>query len=189
MRIIAGKFRGKNLAKSDHLKKTLRPTTDKAREALFNILAHGKKIKETGFELVGANVLDVCCGSGAVGFEAISRGAKSVSFIEKNREHLELVLKNSEVLQLTSEVKTMALDAKRLPKNSEAFDLVFLDPPYEEDYSSIISSLVEQNWISPKTLFVIEFQSNKSHDFLPENFTLLDERSYGRGSFAFLKKS
>lgn len=187
MRIIAGKFRGKNLAKSDYLKE-LRPTTDKAREALFNILSHGKKIKETGFELVGANVLDVCCGSGAVGFEAISRGAKSVSFIEKNRDHLDLVRKNSDLLQLTDEVKIMSLDAKKLPKNSEVFDLVFLDPPYAEDYSAIISTLLEQNWISEKTLFVVESQSKKSHDFVPENFTLLDERDYGRGSFLFLRK-
>lgn len=187
MRIVSGKFRGKSLIKSDHFK-SLRPTTDKAREALFNILSFGKFIHEINFNLVGANVLDVCCGTGAVGFEALSRGANSVTFIEKNRDHLELVEKNSELLGVKNDVKILCFDAKKLPRNEKIFDLVFLDPPYEEDYSAIISSLIGQNWISQKTLFVAEFQSGKSPlSFLLENFILLDERNYGRGSFVFFR--
>ena len=104
MRIVAGKFRGKNLAKTDHLK-SLRPTTDKNREALFNILSSAKFVREIGFKIIGAEVLDLCCGTGAVGFEALSRGAKFVTFVEINRDHLEIVHKNSGDLKVDKDVK------------------------------------------------------------------------------------
>jgi len=197
MRIVAGKFKGRNLVKSDHLK-ALRPTTDKNREALFNILASAKFIKEIGFETVGAKFLDVCCGSGAVGFEALSRGAKSVVFIDNNLAHLELVKKNCEILQTQDCSKILRADVKNigkfLPKNDEFFDLVFIDPPYEEDYKSIMDNLLENDWIkkeqdAKKQLIVVEFQSNFNHkNFTAENFYLLDLRGYGKTSFAFFLK-
>ena len=96
MRIITGKFRGRNLLKSDHLK-SLRPTTDKNREALFNILSFGKFDKGLAkglaeglaegldFKLIDSKILDLCCGSGSIGFEALSRGAKFITFIDNNR--------------------------------------------------------------------------------------------------------
>jgi 16S rRNA (guanine966-N2)-methyltransferase len=163
MRIIAGKFKGRNLAKSDHLK-TLRPTTEKNRESLFNILASAKFIKEIGFELADKKILDVCCGSGAVGFEALSRGAKSVVFIDNNLAHLDLVKKNCEILQTENCVKILQADVKKiakfLPKNEEFFDLVFIDPPYEEDYELIIQNLLEKCWIKQNSLIVVEFKAN-----------------------------
>lgn len=182
MRIVAGKFRGKNLTKSDHLK--LRPTTDKNREALFNILTAGK----LDFEIDGAKVLDICCGTGAVGFEALSRGAESVVFVDNSRPHLDLVKKNSEILGVKNQVEIIFSDAKKLPKNEKSFDLVFIDPPYEEDYEAIISNLLQNNWLQKNSLIVIERSSEKnplqSFDFLQ-----LDSRKYGATVFEFYKLS
>ncbi|MDX2082718.1 MAG: 16S rRNA (guanine(966)-N(2))-methyltransferase RsmD [Rickettsiales bacterium] len=197
MRIVAGKFRGKNLAKSDHLK-LLRPTTDKNREALFNILASAKFVKEINFKIEGAKVLDVCCGSGAVGFEALSRGAASISFIDNNLQHLELVKKNAALLQVENEIKIFCADVKNLPQkpnaifrqaqdNNEFFDLIFIDPPYAEDYKTIIENLLQKNWLKKDSLIVIEFQTNsRLKNFLLNDFTMLDSRSYGKTSFVFL---
>ncbi|MES2960753.1 MAG: 16S rRNA (guanine(966)-N(2))-methyltransferase RsmD [Pseudomonadota bacterium] len=185
MRIVAGKFRGKNLTNSDHLK-SLRPTTDKNREALFNILSSGKIIKEIGFEIVDADILDLCCGSGAVGFEALSRGAKSVLFLDNNSTHLNLVKKNSEILKVENSIKILNADAKKLPKNDKFFNLIFIDPPYAEDYLAIMKSLEEGGWIQKNSLIVVEFQTaTKPEDFALENFQFLDLRKYGKTSFAF----
>ncbi len=184
MRIVAGKFRGKNLVKSDHLK--LRPTTDNNREALFNILSVGKIIKEIGFEISGAEILDLCCGTGAVGFEALSRGAKSVTFIDNNREHLEVVRKNSVELKVEKDVKVICADAKKLPKNEKFFNLIFIDPPYKEDYLAIMASIIENGWAKKSSLIVVEFQtSNELKNFVFPNFKLLDLRSYSKTTFGF----
>ena len=138
MRIITGKFRGRNLFKSDHLK-SLRPTTDKNREALFNILSFGR----FGFKLIDSKILDLCCGSGAIGFEALSRGAKFITFIDNNREHLELVKKNAELLKVESDCEVICADARNLLENKKEFDLICLDPPYSEDSWPIIKNLFE----------------------------------------------
>lgn len=184
MRIVAGKFRGRALVKSEHLQ--LRPTTDKNRQALFNILTAGKFIKEIGFEIQGAHVLDMCCGTGAVGFEALSRGAKSATFIDINQEHLKIVQKNSADLKVENAVKIICLDAKKLPKNETEFDLIFVDPPYAEDYFSILSSLLENNWTKKSPLIVVEFQTTSEPKFISlPNFNLLDLRRYGKTAFAF----
>jgi len=189
MRIVAGKFRGKNLAKSDHLT-SLRPTTDKNREALFNILFAAKFVKEIGFKIDGAAVLDVCCGSGAVAFEALSRGAKSAFLIDNSKEHLDLAKKNSLLLKVENDVEILSADAKKLPQNEKVFDLIFIDPPYAEDYSAIIKNLSEKNWIKKDSLIVIEFDAtNEPKNFALENFKLLDLRRYGKTSFAFFTTS
>jgi len=187
MRIVAGKFRGKNLVKSDHL--NLRPTTDKNREALFSILFSAKFVKEIGFKILDAEVLDVCCGTGAVGFEALSRGAKSVVFIDNNLAHLEIVKKNSESLKVENDVKTLCVDAKNLPQNEKFFDLVFIDPPYAEDYLAIMDNLFQKNWIKKNSLIVVEFQSDKIENFSHDNFTFLNHRQYGKSSFCFFVNS
>lgn len=184
MRIVAGKFRGKNLVPSDHLK--LRPTTDKNRESLFNILSSAKFIKEIGFEIVGSKVLDLCCGTGAVGFEALSRGAKSVTFVDNDSNHLNLVAKNSKALGVENCIKIICLDAKNLPKNNEVFDLIFIDPPYSEDYPAIMASLLESGFVGEKTLIVVEFSSNMElENVFADKIKFLDLRSYGKTSFWF----
>ena len=190
MRIITGKFRGRNLLKSDHLK-SLRPTTDKNREALFNILSFGKFAKGLAkgldFKLIDSKILDLCCGSGSIGFEALSRGAKFITFIDNNREHLELVKKNAELLKVESDSEIICADARNLLANKNEFDLIFLDPPYSEDSLPIIKNLLEKNFIHEKTLLVVEMKSGKE----PKSFsplTLLETRKYGSTSFNFLIK-
>lgn len=184
MRIVAGKFRGKNLVSSDHL--ALRPTTDKNRESLFNILSSAKFIKEIGFEIVESKVLDLCCGTGAVGFEALSRGAKSVTFVDNNNSHLDLVAKNSKALGVENYTKIICLDAKNLPRSNEVFDLIFIDPPYCEDYQAIVGSLLDSGFIKEKTLLVVEFPSNiKLENIFADKIKFLDLRSYGKTSFWF----
>jgi len=179
MRIISGKFRGRKLVKSDHLK-SLRPTTDKNREALFNILSFNK----FSFELRDANILDLCCGSGAIGFEAFSRGAKSVTFIDNNREHLELVKKNSAILNLGNEAEIICADAKNLSLNQKIFDLIFIDPPYSQDCAPIVQNLLDKNWIAEKTLVIVE---TKESSAMP--ISVLEIRNYGATKFIFLKKT
>ena len=182
MRIITGKFRGRNLLKSDHLQ-SLRPTTDKNREALFNILSFGR----FDFKLIDSKILDLCCGTGAIGFEALSRGAKSITFIDNNREHLELVKKNSELLKVENDCEVICADARNLLENKKELDLIFLDPPYSEESLPIIKNLLEKNFIHEKTLLVVEMKSGKEPEsFLP--LTLLENRKYGSTSFIFLRK-
>jgi 16S rRNA (guanine966-N2)-methyltransferase len=185
MRIISGKFRGRKLAKSDHLKSSLRPTTDMAREALFNILFSAKSLKEFGFDLNGANVLDLCCGSGAVAFEAISRGAKSATLIDNNRIHIAVAKSNAELLKVESEVKILQADAKKLGPNNEFFDLVFIDPPYKENYLEIVQSALEKKWIQEKSLVVIEFNTSSDLGEIRNLLRKIEVRSYGGTSFGF----
>ncbi len=190
MRIVAGKFRGKNLVKSDHLK-DLRPTTDKNREALFNILSSGKKIKELGFQILNSNVLDVCCGTGAVAFEAMSRGANSAFLIDKNQTHLKIVKQNILNLGLQNSVEVILEDVFKLKENTKFFDLIFIDPPYAEDYFEIIKVLISGFWIMKNSLVVIE---SKKSDFVIKKIEQLglkniEERSYGKTVFSFLTLS
>ncbi len=177
MRIISGKFRGRKLAKSDHLK-SLRPTTDKNRESLFNILSFNK----FGFELRDSNILDLCCGSGAIGFEALSRGAKSVTFVDNNREHLELVKKNAAILGVGNEAEIICADARNFSQNQKIFDLIFIDPPYDQDCAPIVQNLLDKNFISEKTLVVVE---TKESSKMP--LPIAEIRNYGSTNFIFLK--
>jgi len=175
VRIIAGKFRGRKLVKSDHLK-SLRPTTDKNRESLFNILSNSNG--KSGFSLVGARVLDLCCGTGAVGFEALSRGAESAVFVDTNREHLELVHKNAALLGVEKQCEIICADAASF-NSSTSFDLIFLDPPYDRDYLKLLNL----NLLKKNTLLVIEAKLVQ-----PLPLKLLEVREYGSTKFLFLKR-
>ena len=183
MRIITGKFRGRNLVKSDL--KTLRPTTDKNRETLFNILTSGKLIREIGFEIVEAEILDVCCGTGAISFEALSRGAKFATLIDNNRFHLEVAKKNSEHFAVENQVAILRADVKKLHENKKFFDLVFVDPPYKEEYPLILKNLVEKNWIQKNSLVVVEAKTYDMKKFVFENLRLLEIRESGSTAFGF----
>jgi len=151
MRLISGKFRGRKLVDCEKLK-TLRPTTDKNREAFFNILQSAKFLIDLDFSLIDCSFLDLCCGSGAVGLEALSRGAKKVFFVENNYQHLEILRKNIELLKVENQIKILAENVKNLNFLNENFDLIFLDPPYDENYQEIIENLLEKKYLKPQTL-------------------------------------
>ncbi len=180
MRIISGKFKGRKLTESSNLK-DLRPTTDKNREALFNILSSAKFLKEIEFDIAKANVLDICCGTGAVAFEALSRGAKSAYLIDNNIQHLEIAKKNAQILGIENEVKFSLSNAKSLSKITLEYELIYIDPPYKIKASEFIKNLLENDIISKNSLVVIE----SGEDEKIEELKLLEQRKYGISYFSF----
>lgn len=183
MRIVSGKFKGKKLAESLHLK-DLRPTSDRNREALFNILFSAKFVREMNFSLLDIDVLDLCCGTGAVAFEALSRGAKSALLVDKNSDHLEIAKQNTQILGLKDEVKFLLCDAEKLSNATIAYGLVYIDPPYKFNPSELIKNLVEKGWVDKNSLIAIE---TAGIDFEENSLSLLDRRRYGKTHFSFYK--
>ncbi len=159
MRIIAGSFRGRKLVDCTKFK-DLRPTSDKNREMIFNILNSAKFLKEINFKLEGAKILDLCSGSGAFSFEALSRGVDSAVLIDNNPGHLKIAKKNAENLRLINRVKFLLADLKlNLKINNEKFRLIFFDPPYNEDYQLMITNLLKADFISNNALLIVEFKT------------------------------
>ncbi len=159
MRIIAGSLRGRKLVDCTKFK-DLRPTCDRSREMIFNILNSAKFLKEISFKIDGATILDLCCGSGAFSFEAMSHGAAFAVLIDSNPSHLDIAKKNAENLQLTKQLEFLLADLKfGLKANEKKFDLIFFDPPYDEDYQMMIKRLIQSNFISNNALLVVEFKT------------------------------
>ena len=183
MRIVAGKFRGHGLAAPKDL--TIRPTSDRVREALFNILQHGLE----GFEIEGARVLDLFAGTGALGLEALSRGAKYCLFIENAASARGVIRTNVEALHLTGITKIWRRDATTPGPagNIEAFDLVFADPPYAKGLAE--RALFEARglgWIKPGGIAILEEHSDAALD-IPQGYEELDRRSYGDTQIVILR--
>ena len=183
MRIIGGAFRGRRLAsvgKGDDAAH-LRPTSDRVRESLFNVLmnAYGNPIK-------GARVLDMFAGTGALGLEAISRGAENAVFIENGRTALRLLNENIRLCGIESQAKVLTRDATKLPENSGArFDLVFLDPPYGKGLGELAITAAQQTgWLADNALIVWE-ESAILH--LPTGLHILEQRKYGDTVISFLE--
>lgn len=158
MRIIAGKYRGRKLKSPPSLK--TRPTSDRLRETLFNILA--PRIK-------GARFLDLCAGSGAVGIEALSRGAAQVTFVDRSRKMYALIETNLALLNVgddeTEVVSREALDflSRSVKKKAEPFDVIFFDPPYETDYEEVLDYIGEElaRLLAPEGVVVVEHDKKK----------------------------
>lgn len=177
--IRSGKFKNKKLVTPEN---GVRPTSDKIRQAIFNILAHN----DFGFELDGARVLDAFAGTGAMGLEALSRGAARVWLMEKNTEILKILKENSKIAGTDAEV--ISADATAPPRAPAVMDLVSLDPPYGENLlPRALSALHAAGWIDEKTLCVCESDADEDLS-LPENFKTLDERKYGRTRIIFVKQ-
>lgn len=173
MRIIAGDFRGRTLAsvgKGD-AGAHLRPTTDRVRESLFSVLTHYGVIP-------GARVLDLFAGTGALGLEALSRGAEHVSFVENGRVAQGLIAKNIEITRSKAETRVIRRDATRLGTcDAEPFDLVFLDPPYGKGMGQkALEAALTGGWLAPDALVVWEESAPMAP---PAGFTLLERRKYG----------
>ncbi|WP_377192230.1 16S rRNA (guanine(966)-N(2))-methyltransferase RsmD [Ruegeria meonggei] len=173
MRIIAGEFRGRALAsvgKGD-VGAHLRPTTDRVRESLFNVLTH-----QIDFE--GLRVLDLFAGTGALGLEALSRGASYVTFVDDGRVAQGLIRKNIDLTRSADCTDLIRRDATRLGDNpGPPYDLIFLDPPYGKSLGQkAISGAVTGQWIGDDALLV--WEENAPMD-APEGFTLQSARKYG----------
>ncbi|SLN32206.1 Ribosomal RNA small subunit methyltransferase D [Roseovarius albus] len=175
MRIIGGDFRGRRLAsvgKGDSAAH-LRPTADRVRESLFNVLTNAY-----GDPFEGARVLDLFAGTGALGLEALSRGAEHVSFVENGRKSLSLIRENIALCRAEGATKVITRDVRRLGDNPGApFDLIFLDPPYNKGMGEqALAAALKGGWLADTALIVWEESAVVA---VPEGLTLLDERSYG----------
>lgn len=185
MRIIAGKYKGRKLAEFEH--KKLRPTSDKNRESLFNILINSSILKEYGFELKGSTVLDGFCGTGSVGFETLSRGAKFVTFIDNNKVSLSIAKKNDLLLDTSDQTEFLCADLRQLSRTGvKTYDLIFLDPPYAyEDTQKAVKSLIKNGYVTQKTILIIEYESRRNLE-LGNALKSLFKKRYGNTTFEFL---
>ena len=175
MRIVGGKFKGHSIA-PPHGSAT-RPTTDRVRESVFNILAHGIE----GLELEGARVLDLFAGTGAMGLEAISRGSRFCQFVEDSAEARGLIRKNADALGVIGLVKIWRRDATDLGPCAPqpGFDLVFADPPYGKGLGEkALASLVSGDWLNEGAIVVLE-EAQKMEISADDGLALIDERDYG----------
>lgn len=173
MRIIAGQYRGRALTavgKGDPAH-ALRPTTDRVRESLFNVITSGR----FGDPITDARVLDLFAGTGALGLEALSRGASEALFVENGRAGGRLIRAN---LKLTGAPgRLLARDATKLGAAEGAFDLVFLDPPYGRDMGGkALAAAQAGGWIAPGAMIVWEENAPQA---APPGFELADQRRYG----------
>jgi 16S rRNA (guanine966-N2)-methyltransferase len=182
MRIVGGKLRSRPIAgpKSD----AVRPTSDRLREALFNILTHSY-----GDPVTGARVLDLFAGTGALGIEAISRGADYALFVDEGVEARALLRDNVESLGLGGVTRIFRRDASRLgPAHPlDPFSLIFLDPPYGKGLAekSLISAR-DGGWLMPEALLVVEEAADAGFK-TPEGFVELERRRYDDTEFAFIR--
>lgn len=185
MRIVGGQFRGTALAKvgEGDAAAHLRPTSDRVRESLFNVL-HATY----GAPGEGARVLDLFAGTGALGFEALSRGATHCTFVDDGATARALLRENTDKTRTGGITKIYRRDATRLGENrGPAFDLVFLDPPYGQALGArALASAVEGGWLTPDALVVWEESAPQDP---PSGFTLLDQRRYGDTHLTLLRGS
>ena len=186
MRITGGKFRGRTLTgpKDDRV----RPTSDMVRQAVFNVLAHNDF--GAGFTLDGVKVLDLFAGTGALGIEALSRGAKFCLFVDDHPESRALIRENVEALNLTGASKIWRRDATSLgPMAANAggpYDLIFLDPPYRKSLVPLaLASARVGQWLAPNAVAVVELAEDEEFT-VPEGFALHDARSHGDTKVAIL---
>jgi 16S rRNA (guanine966-N2)-methyltransferase len=183
MRIVGGRLRGRAIAGPQH--EGLRPTSDRVRESLFNILAHGVD----DFSLDGARVIDLFAGTGALGLEAISRGAAFCLFVDNEAEARGLIRSNIETFGLTGVTRIFRRDATDLgPAGTVApFTLAFLDPPYEKGFGErTLMSLADGKWLVPGAIAVIEERAG-AEIALPSAFAELDRRTYGDTQILFAR--
>ena len=182
MRITGGRLRRRGLqAPADQ---AVRPTSDRVRESVFNILAHGA----AAVDLDGARVIDLFAGTGALAFEAVSRGAGYALLVEESAEARGLIRENIEALGLTGCTRIFRRDATDLGPagNIEPFGLAFLDPPYGKGLADkALAALVGGGWLSPGAVLVVE-ERGGVEVALPPGLTEVDRRIYGDTMVVFL---
>ena len=186
MRIVGGRFRGTALATvgAGDAAARLRPTADRVRESVFNLLTHGGY----GDPVAGARVLDLFAGTGALGLEALSRGALHAAFVENGRTALGLIRRNVELTRTAAETAIIPRDATRLGAcPCEPFDLAFLDPPYGRGLGErALASAAGGGWLAPEALVVLEEGAELP---APAGFTRLDHRRYGAAHVHLLQRT
>jgi 16S rRNA (guanine966-N2)-methyltransferase len=174
LRIIGGHHRGKRLFSPPD--QAVRPTAERAREALFSILDHEGLLRDACF-------LDLFCGTGAVGLEAWSRGAETVRLIDLDTK---LAVRNVESLGKPEGIHVQRADAGRLGRAPHLFNLVFLDPPYSSGLALPALAGLGQGWLAEDATVIVELAAKEPFE-PPPDFALADSRQYGAARFLFLK--
>ena len=182
MRIVGGRLRGRNLAAPKT--QAIRPTSDRLRESVFNILAHGH-----GDPVTGARVLDLFAGTGALGIEALSRGAAFALFIDDGAEARALIRQSVDALGLGMVTRVFRRDATNLGAAHplEPFGLIFLDPPYRQDLAApALASLRDGGWLLPDAIVVVE-EAADAGLVTPQGYVELERRTYDDTVIVFLR--
>ena len=175
MRIISGKFKGRKLMPPTG--NDIRPTSDRTRESVFNLLMHGSYAGEA---IIDQHVVDLCCGTGAMGLEALSRGAQKATFIDRDKRSLELAKQNVLHCGATAQAFFVQGDVTKLPAAKEPAALVLMDPPYDlHVLAAAYTALRNGRWFQQDALFVVEQAKFTAVPSL-EGAELRDERDYGK---------
>ena len=185
LKIVGGKHRGRALMAPEG--GATRPTASRAREALFNILVHAKWREDGTSPLIEARVLDAFAGTGALGLEALSRGAAHVTFLDNDARAIRLIGENVARLGETAAAKVVRADALRPPPGRDPCDLVFLDPPYRSGHAApALAALAQAGWVAPGAVVTVELAHNE--DIVPPpGFEAIDERRYGAAKIVILR--
>ena len=181
MRIISGKFKGSKLFLPQN--KYTRPLKDIVKEAIFNLLNHSKKFS---IKLEEKYILDLFSGTGSFGLECLSRGAKHVTFVEKNESAINILEQNIQKLKLEKKALVINHSVYKFIDTSfkEPFNIIFLDPPFREINITKIIDQLKKKKLDKKVLFIIH-RHKKSKDIFPNNFKILDEKKYGLSKITF----
>ncbi len=170
MRIISGKRRGHKLVGFEG--DNIRPTTDRVKESVFNLISN---------YVPDSRVLDLFAGSGSLGFEALSRGAKFAVFVDKDKSAVDVVKKNASLLNFSEDIKILNMSYEDFFRSSdECFDLIFLDPPYNKGFiEPVLADIVTNNRLADGGIILLESDDTDMHsDF--DGLTVLKQRKYGR---------
>jgi 16S rRNA (guanine966-N2)-methyltransferase len=182
MRIIAGRYKGHRLRPVED--RAVRSTADRVRESLFNILAA---------EVPGTDVLDLFCGAGTLGLEALSRGARHATFVDKSRRSVRRTHDNADALRVLASVEIIASDAmaaiRALTRKDEHFSLIFADPPYGEGSSAkLLMAIAESGILSTDGILVIEHHKKEDPGAAPLGFSVWTQRRFGDTMFTIWRR-
>lgn len=180
LRIIGGEWRGRKLRFPDV--PNLRPTPDRVRETIFNWLAP---------MIHGARCLDLFAGSGALGLEALSRGAIFATFVDSHKKVTQALQEHLDLLKGNDKAEVLQMDGvKFLNKNAQQYDLVFLDPPYHLDFMQKVIPLLETNgWLADNAMLYLEIEKRQSLPELPENWQQLKDKTAGEVSYFLFQRN
>jgi 16S rRNA (guanine966-N2)-methyltransferase len=184
MRVVAGRLKGRSIEAP--ATSALRPTADRARQAVFNLLRHAR----AGDAVTGTHVLDAFAGTGAMGIEALSQGAARAVFLDLSRDAVALVQRNLESLGLAAIARVVRADALTPPGPPAHFraNLVFVDAPYRSGLGGrALAALDRAGWIAPGATVAIETEAGES-ETPPAGFQELDRRRYGRAEILLLRR-
>ena len=184
MRIISGKFKGTKLSITEN--KGTRPLRDLAKESIFNVLQHSKKIQ---FKLKSAKILDLYSGTGSFGLECLSREADKVIFVENSVTALKVLSKNIDKLKIGEKALVIESSVNKFFKQNKFLindiNLVFMDPPYrEKNISDLINDIDSKNLLAEDGIIVIH-RNEKTSEIYPKNFKILDVKNYGISKIIF----